>query len=227
MSILITDNQTSFVGGRCIMDNVVIAQEVIYSMGMKKREERLGVGEDRYGESIRLDLAEWVHSNLSGEFQVGFGGDESRIYFAVIEKVEEMVSSTKCFAEHVIETSPKGSRTRDSQVDMERWCLPNHGWIKINTDGAASRNKNWLVDGGLLRDSFGNWIEGFQRSVKRGFAVNSELWAILHRLEIAETRGYTKVIVEFDCKVVVDMIKECSESTPSMTIVRKIKEVTR
>ncbi|MBA0636131.1 hypothetical protein Godav_022307 [Gossypium davidsonii] len=156
-----------------------------------------------------LDLAEWVNSNLIGVFQVGL----------VIEKVEEMVSSTKCFAEHVIETSLK--------IDMERWCLPNHGWIKINTDGVASRNKNWLAAGGLLRDSFGNWIEGFQRYVKRGFAVNSELWAILHRLEIAETRGYTKVIVEFDCMGVVDMIKECSESTPSMTIVRKIKEVTR
>ncbi|MBA0820095.1 hypothetical protein Gohar_019709 [Gossypium harknessii] len=148
-----------------------------------------------------LDLAEWVNSNLRGEFQVGSDGDESWIYFAVIEKVEEMVSSTKCFAEHVIETSQKGSRTRDSQVDMERWCLPNHGWIKINTDGAANRNKNWLAAG--------------------------ELWAILHRLEIGETRGYTKVIVEFYCMVVVDMIKECSESTPSMTIVRKIKEVTR
>ncbi|MBA0575293.1 hypothetical protein Golob_025068 [Gossypium lobatum] len=120
-----------------------------------------------------------------------------------------MVSSTKCFAEHVIETSLKGSITRDSQVEMERWCLPNHGWIKINTDGVASRNKNWLVAGDLLRDSFGNWIEGFQR------------------LEIADTRGYTKVIEEFDCMVAVDMIQECSESTPSMTIVRKIKEVTR
>ncbi|KAG8485764.1 hypothetical protein CXB51_019103 [Gossypium anomalum] len=74
---------------------------------------------------------------------------------------------------------------------------------------------------------FGNWIEGLQRFFGRGLAVNSELWAILHFLEIAKIRGYTKVIIEFDCMVAVDMIKECSGSTPSMTLVRKIKKVSR
>lgn len=36
MSILVVENQTSFVGERHIMDNVVVAQEVIQSMRIRK-----------------------------------------------------------------------------------------------------------------------------------------------------------------------------------------------
>ncbi|MBA0570845.1 hypothetical protein Golob_004451, partial [Gossypium lobatum] len=54
---------------------------------------------------------------------------------------------------------------------MERWCPPNHGWIKINIDGVVSRDGNWSAIGGVLRDAFGNWIEGFQRFDGRGLTV--------------------------------------------------------
>lgn len=36
MPLLGDENQTSFVGGRHIMDNVVIAQEVIHSLRIKR-----------------------------------------------------------------------------------------------------------------------------------------------------------------------------------------------
>ncbi|MBA0780279.1 hypothetical protein Gotri_004397, partial [Gossypium trilobum] len=65
---------------------------------------------------------------------------------------------------------------------MERWCPPSHGWIKINTDGVVSRDGNWLAIGGVLRNSFGNWIEGFQRFDGRGSTVVTKLWANLHGL---------------------------------------------
>ncbi|MBA0779469.1 hypothetical protein Gotri_003719, partial [Gossypium trilobum] len=53
----------------------------------------------------------------------------------------------------------------------------------------------------------------------------TELWMILHGLEIAQRRGYTKVIVASNCIMVVDMTKKCSRITHSMALVRKIKEV--
>lgn len=37
---LVVENQTSFVGGRHIMDNVVIAQEVVHLMQIKKGKRR-------------------------------------------------------------------------------------------------------------------------------------------------------------------------------------------
>ncbi|MBA0608528.1 hypothetical protein Godav_020740 [Gossypium davidsonii] len=80
-------------------------------------------------------------------------------------------------------------------------------------------------DWGVLCDSFGNWIEGFQRFIGRRSVVVTELWAILHGLKIVQKSGYTKVIIESDCMIDVDMIKECFKSIPSMTLVRKIKKV--
>ncbi|KAH1106201.1 hypothetical protein J1N35_009969 [Gossypium stocksii] len=38
-------------------------------------------------------------------------------------------------------------------------------------------------------------LRGFQRFIGRGLAVNVELWAILHGLEMAQSRGYDKVIL--------------------------------
>ncbi|MBA0629834.1 hypothetical protein Godav_024331, partial [Gossypium davidsonii] len=70
-------------------------------------------------------------------------------------------------------------------------------------------------------------LEGFQRFIRRGSVVNSELWAILHGLEITLNRGYNKVIIETDCMMAVEMIKECLGSTHSMTIVKKIKMMPR
>lgn len=55
--------------------------------------------------------------------------------------------------------------------------------------------------------------------------MNYELWAILHGLELVWLGEHKKVIVETDCLQVVKMIKDCSNNTPSMTLVRKIKKV--
>ncbi|KAH1108627.1 hypothetical protein J1N35_012395 [Gossypium stocksii] len=55
MLTLIVDNQTSFVGGRNIMDNVVIAQEVIHSMmGRKGKKDWMAVKIDMKKEYDRL-----------------------------------------------------------------------------------------------------------------------------------------------------------------------------
>ncbi|MBA0600600.1 hypothetical protein Gorai_006783, partial [Gossypium raimondii] len=51
----------------------------------------------------------------------------------------------------------------------------------------------------------------FQRFTGRGSAVNSELCAILHGLEITLNRGYNKVIIETDCMMAAEMIKEVRE----------------
>ncbi|KAK5795671.1 hypothetical protein PVK06_036943 [Gossypium arboreum] len=81
--------------------------------------------------------------------------------------------------------------------------------------------------GGVLWDFSGNWVEGFQGFIGRESVVNSELWAILHDLEITLNRGYNKVIMETDCMMAMEMIKEGLGSTHSTTIVRKIKMMPR
>ncbi|MBA0769658.1 hypothetical protein Gotri_018364 [Gossypium trilobum] len=128
---------------------------------------------------FELDLAEWVSANLRGEFGIGSGGVESRVIFAVlcwilwknsnkyifqqvIGKVEDMVRSTECFAVNVCETNLKGSRSRDSRAVMARWCSPNHGWIKVNIDGAANKNGNWSKAGMYYGTYLGIGLKGLE-----------------------------------------------------------------
>lgn len=116
---------------------------------------------------------------------------------------------------------------RGIELKNAKWRAPNPGWIKVNMDGATNRNGNWSAVGGVLRDSSRNWVEGFRKFVGRGSTVNSKLWTILRDLEIARLRGYNKIIIKTDCMMAIDMNKDCLENTPLMSLVRKIKEVSR
>ncbi|MBA0686233.1 hypothetical protein Goari_013845 [Gossypium aridum] len=173
---------------------------------------------------FELDLAEWVSANLRGEFGIGSGGVESRVIFAdlcwilwknsnkyifeqVIGKVEDMVRSTECFAVNVCETNLKGSRSRDSRAVMARWCSANHGWIKVNMDRATNKNGNWSKAGMYYGTYLGIGLKGLEDLL-------GGAWL-----------GYSKVIIETDCMMAVNMIKECLGSTPSMALVKKMKEV--
>ncbi|TYH49989.1 hypothetical protein ES332_D10G174200v1 [Gossypium tomentosum] len=52
----------------------------------------------------------------------------------------------------------------------------NHGWVKINMDGFTSMTDNWSTAGGVIRDSLGNWTEGFRKHLARCSIPNVELW---------------------------------------------------
>ncbi|MBA0589994.1 hypothetical protein Gorai_018715 [Gossypium raimondii] len=80
----------------------------------------------------------------------------------VIGKVEDMVRSTECFAVNVCETNLKGSKSRDSRAVMARWCSPNHGWIKVNMDGAANKNGNWSKAGMYYGIYLGIGLKGLE-----------------------------------------------------------------
>lgn len=58
----------------------------------------------------------------------------------------------------------------------------------------------------------------------RGSTLNVELWAILHELQVAQIRGFRKVIAKSDCSMAVDMITRCLKGYNSETIVRKIRD---
>lgn len=53
--------------------------------------------------------------------------------------------------------------------------------------------------------------------------MNSELWSILHGMEIAQENGYRKIIIETDCMMALEIIEESMGNMPSITIVRRIK----
>lgn len=111
-------------------------------------------------------------------------GNES-VFSQKSRTVEDLIPAAVCFATNV-STKYRGVKCSGIRtVDKIKWKAPNPGWVKVISDGATCMEGGRSSVSGVLRDSHGNWIAGYQRYVGRGSPLNSELWAILHGLELA------------------------------------------
>ena len=100
-----------------------------------------------------------------------------------------------------------------SKVAISVSCTkPSSGWNKLNTDGASLGNLGKSGGGGLIRNSQGNWIKGFSRSIGFTTSVMAELWVLRNGLYLAIQLGINFLEVELDAKVIVDMLNntDCS-----------------
>lgn len=71
--------------------------------------------------------------------------------------------------------------------------------------------------GGLIRDSYGNWVNGFSRSLGFETSVLAEFWALRDGLILATQLGIWNLEVELDAKVVVDLINSNSQTNAVYT----------
>ena len=59
-----------------------------------------------------------------------------------------------------------------------KWLKPAEGWLKLNTDGAVDTSSGKAGCGGLLRDSAGQLIVGFAKTISASSSIAAELWAL-------------------------------------------------
>ncbi|MBA0872692.1 hypothetical protein Goshw_018760, partial [Gossypium schwendimanii] len=138
-------------------------------------------------------------------FCVGYCG---RIGIKVSNKPDEIVSRAKCFVSNIRESLIRSGSLGVNQGIKVKWHPPSSGWVKINVDGSSNMNGHYLMVGGVVRDSTGNWLEGFKKYIGRGSALN-------------------KIIVESDCLDAIEMILGNSMNTPLMTLIRQIMKAKR
>jgi hypothetical protein len=65
-----------------------------------------------------------------------------------------------------------------------QWKCPNEGWVKFDCDGAHKKSVDLAGCGGLLRDSNGQWIQGYTQKIRTCDALHAEMWGIYARLEL-------------------------------------------
>ena len=70
------------------------------------------------------------------------------------------------------------SSNQSKVMKQIRWERPNSGWVKLNTDGAASGSTNTTGCGGLIRNDQGNWLVGFSRNIGLANSFMAETWAL-------------------------------------------------
>ena len=86
------------------------------------------------------------------------------------------------------------------------WNYPKHGWVKLNSDGAAKANPGRAGGGGVIRDSNGNWLVGYAANLGICTSMVAEICALRTGLEIAWNKGYRQIQVEMDSHVLIQML---------------------
>ncbi|XP_042005828.1 uncharacterized protein LOC121754533 [Salvia splendens] len=86
-----------------------------------------------------------------------------------------------------------------------KWHPPERTWIKLNTDGAFSEATNMGGGGGLVRDHNGKLLVAFATPLAAHSALEAELMAIHHGLEVA--KGFNLPIwVEADAEQAIKLL---------------------
>ncbi|MBA0688412.1 hypothetical protein Goari_006203, partial [Gossypium aridum] len=128
------------------------------------------------------------------------------IFQQVSNLPDEIVCREECFVSNICESLMGYGSLGVNQGVRLKWHLLNSGWVKVNVDGSYNMNGHYLMVGGVVRDSTGNWLEGFMKYIGRGSTLKSELWVILTGLEVARLQNYIKIIVESGYLDAVEMI---------------------
>ncbi|WVZ17701.1 hypothetical protein V8G54_010683, partial [Vigna mungo] len=86
------------------------------------------------------------------------------------------------------------------------WTPPPKGCVKINCDGAYTRNGKKAAAGGVLRDSDGEFLFAFSSVLRVSSSAEAELFVIKLGMEIGISMGYSNLIVESDSLSAIQLI---------------------
>jgi hypothetical protein len=99
------------------------------------------------------------------------------------------------------------------QIGARNWTLPPSGFLKLNFDGAAKGNPRVAGAGGVIRDSGGNIIRLYVRSMGNSTNNVAEFGALELGLEILSRERMTNTIVEGDSTLVINTMKRLQNGT--------------
>ena len=86
--------------------------------------------------------------------------------------------------------------------------MSNTNWYKVNLDGSSLGNPSLVGGGGLIRDETGKWIRGYARAIGTTTRAAAELWALRDGIRLCIAIKLQVVVVEFDAKAIVDLLKK-------------------
>ncbi|KAL4284583.1 hypothetical protein GQ457_16G008190 [Hibiscus cannabinus] len=81
------------------------------------------------------------------------------------------------------------------------------GWITLNSDAFVSGSGHGFV-GGVFRNHLGDWLLGFHNYIGISNPLTAELWGIFIRLQLAWTKGFECVLVQYDKIQAVKLIND-------------------
>ncbi|KAI3452547.1 hypothetical protein Pfo_009211 [Paulownia fortunei] len=98
---------------------------------------------------------------------------------------------------------PKETIKKAQQV---LWVKPQVEWLKLNIDRAAKGETGQARAGGVLRDHLGNAILAYHDYIGDQNSIYAEIFALTRGLELAKEQGITKLWIEMDAQVIINLI---------------------
>lgn len=93
------------------------------------------------------------------------------------------------------------------KVTKVLWELPEHGWVKINTDGASRGNLGRNSIGFVVRDEEGDVRHARGKEIQETTNIEAEAAAILEALRYYVNHGYTNILVQTDSMLMKNVIE--------------------
>lgn len=138
-------------------------------------------------------------------------------------KVEQSLYDLTVAKEWNINMAPsRTSMTAKKDREGICWSFPPNDWIKANFDGAAKGNPGVAGCGGVIRDSFGNFIGATTSPLGSQTNHLAEAAGAFHIINLAQSLNIKHLWLEGDSKNIIDYLKE--KSPPSSTIKSWIEE---
>lgn len=108
-----------------------------------------------------------------------------------------------------------------------RWYPPPSNWVKLNCDGALFFDQNKIGIGAILRDAQGSVIMALSKGEEEFLEPEIvEAMAVLRGLQICLNIGFKNLVIESDCKNLVDEVNSEEASYNAMrTILTEIQRL--
>ncbi|KAK8497081.1 hypothetical protein V6N12_000241, partial [Hibiscus sabdariffa] len=107
-------------------------------------------------------------------------------------------------------------------IDSFQWQVPPHDRLCLNTDAAVSLPERLGTIRGIFRDSSGEWIKGYYKSIGIVSSLQAERWRILVGLQLAWSIGVSCLQVQSDSFVIVRLVLDPMAKTSSAPLFHAI-----
>ncbi|CAL2225093.1 unnamed protein product [Prunus armeniaca] len=86
------------------------------------------------------------------------------------------------------------------------WEPPELGQFKLNVDGSRRCASSFICVKGVIRNSFGDWVSGFDVNLCKGKILEAEVWGLFFYLQLAIAKVIRRLTMEMDADMIVLLV---------------------
>jgi ribonuclease HI len=94
------------------------------------------------------------------------------------------------------------------------WSPPSQHFVKLNFDGVTKNNLGDAGYGRVFRDSNGTILRIYAGNLGISSNNATELWVLLSRVRITKKQAYSKLIIEGDSQLIINMLIHLQNGSP-------------